>query len=141
LTKCALYRHFDKTGNLLYVGIACNPFRRSVDHSCNADWFERVARIDIEWHLTRDAALWFEEMAIARENPKYNRMRPAGIGEGAELQPMRKGIRARKPEIQQQINAILEEAASLGHRLSRNACLSVVQQQLGWIKEGKTINF
>lgn len=137
MPKCALYRHFDKGGKLLYVGIACNPFRRSVAHSCNADWFQEVARIEIEWHLTREAALWFEELAIARENPKFNMMRPAGIV--GEKQPMRKGIRARKPEIQQQIDAILDEAASLGHKLSRNSCLSVVQQQLGWIKEGKAI--
>jgi hypothetical protein len=138
LAKCALYRHFDKGSNLLYVGIACNPFRRSVDHSCNADWFQDVVRIEIEWHLTRDAALWFEEMAIARENPKHNLMRPAGIG---TAQPMRKGVRSRKPEIQQQIDAILVEAAALGHKLRRNSCLAVVQQQLGLIKEGKSPNF
>jgi hypothetical protein len=29
VAKCALYRHFDAAGNLLYVGIAYNPFRRT----------------------------------------------------------------------------------------------------------------
>jgi hypothetical protein len=121
VAKCALYRHFDAAGNLLYVGIAYNPFRRTGNHSFNADWYQSVCRIEIEWHATREKALWLEELAIARENPRHNSMRPAGVGE--DVQPQRKGIRSRKPEVQEQIDAIIEEAAgSTANLLRRSRC-------------------
>lgn len=141
MAKCALYRHFDKDGALLYVGISYNPFKRTGNHVFNAGWFGDVSRIDIEWHATREKALWFEELAIAKENPKYNSMRPAGIVDGSESEPARKGIRARKPEVQQEIDAIIQEAATLGHKLKRNSCLAVVQHQIGLIKDGKSPHF
>ncbi len=69
----SLYRHFDKDGALLYVGVSFNPFVRSQGHSNGSVWFERISRIEIEQFETRDAALDAEFNAIQKERPLYNK--------------------------------------------------------------------
>jgi hypothetical protein len=56
MSKTALYRHFDASGQLLYVGISVSPFNRARQHNRASDWFASVVRIDIEWLDTRQAA-------------------------------------------------------------------------------------
>ncbi len=76
--KTALYRHFDAAGRLLYVGISLNTIQRTAQHKHGARWFARIARIDIEWLESRAAALTAEAIAIAKEAPECNVMRPKG---------------------------------------------------------------
>lgn len=76
MTRTALYRHFDASGALLYVGISLNTIQRTQQHQHGARWFERIARIDIEWHSSRPAALTAEAIAIASESPVFNIARP-----------------------------------------------------------------
>jgi hypothetical protein len=76
VSRTALYRHFDAAGALLYVGISMNTIQRTAQHKHGAKWFQRIARIDIEWHPTRSAALTAEAIAIAKENPECNQQRP-----------------------------------------------------------------
>lgn len=78
MVKTALYRHFDSQDRLLYVGISLDTIRRTQQHRLGARWFERIARIDIEWYPSRPAALTAEAIAIARESPECNLARPRG---------------------------------------------------------------
>lgn len=70
--KTALYRHFDASGELLYVGISLSAVQRLAQHRQTAQWFDRIARIDIEWHDSREQALAAEIQAIMHEQPKCN---------------------------------------------------------------------
>jgi hypothetical protein len=74
--KTALYRHFDAAGALLYVGISLNSIQRTSQHRHGAKWFEQIARISIEWLPSRNDALTAETIAIAREGPLWNVVRP-----------------------------------------------------------------
>lgn len=73
--KTDLYRHFDKDGNLLYVGISLSATGRLVSHKRNANWFDDIASVTIEKFKTRSAAEKAERKAIQNENPKHNTMR------------------------------------------------------------------
>lgn len=70
--RTALYRHFDVAGRLLYVGISLNSIQRTAQHRYGAHWFESIARITIEWHESRPAALAAEAVAIAKDQPAHN---------------------------------------------------------------------
>jgi hypothetical protein len=50
LVRTALYRHFDKDGNLLYVGVSLNAIERTISHRDKSPWYQDIARIEIEWH-------------------------------------------------------------------------------------------
>lgn len=67
----SLYRHFDASGNLLYVGASRNPFARNVQHLCASDWKDEIAVIKIEpisdWLLFEA-----EKAAILKEQPLHN---------------------------------------------------------------------
>jgi excinuclease UvrABC nuclease subunit len=69
-----LYRHFDISGRLLYVGIASNSRRRLSQHRNVSDaWADQVYRMTVEWHPTELEAADAERLAIATERPLYNR--------------------------------------------------------------------
>jgi hypothetical protein len=70
--RTALYRHYDAEGNLLYVGISLSPISRTSQHAQTAEWFNDVARIDIEWHGDRKSAVDAERAAIRSEDPAFN---------------------------------------------------------------------
>lgn len=88
-TVTALYRFFDKAGTLLYIGISHTIPRRLDQHQDTKPWYHEVARITVEHHPDRAAALGFEERAIKAERPKYNIVHnrgripapPAGAGQ------------------------------------------------------------
>ena len=67
-----LYRHFDKEGSLLYVGISLSAVNRLSGHSSGSRWFSEIARVEISNFDTKEAARDAEIEAIKRENPKYN---------------------------------------------------------------------
>lgn len=70
--KVALYRHFDGAGVLLYVGISNRPIRRLDQHGERSSWADCIARVEIEWHQSRDDALAAETEAIRKEGPVWN---------------------------------------------------------------------
>lgn len=70
--RCALYRHFSQSGELLYVGISISAARRTGEHCKGSPWFQDVARIEIEWFASRGLALDAESVAIASEHPRHN---------------------------------------------------------------------
>lgn len=70
--RTALYRHFAADGRLLYVGISLNAVNRLSQHRVEARWYEQVARVDIQWLSSREAALKAELEAIRTEHPIFN---------------------------------------------------------------------
>lgn len=71
---CALYRHFDADGALLYVGISNSVLARTGAHVVGSVWASQIDTIRIEWFDTRDAAVEAETNAIVEESPKFNKM-------------------------------------------------------------------
>jgi hypothetical protein len=67
-----LYRHFNKDGALLYVGISINALCRLKRHEDVSSWFDEIHRVDIERFSSREAALTAECEAIKRETPLHN---------------------------------------------------------------------
>jgi predicted DNA-binding transcriptional regulator AlpA len=68
----ALYRHFNKEGRLLYVGVSLTAIKRLVEHRNGCAWYRQIARIEVEWFDTRDEALAAEAEAIRTEKPRHN---------------------------------------------------------------------
>jgi predicted GIY-YIG superfamily endonuclease len=69
-----LYRHYDKDGRLLYVGIARNSVARFWQHGKNSPWFDQVCRVATEIYPSREQAVAAERRAMALENPIYNKI-------------------------------------------------------------------
>jgi len=74
--RTQLYRHFDGDGKLLYVGTSFSAVNRLSCHKREAGWFDQIASVTIEKFETRRAALHAEALAIAQENPRFNRDKP-----------------------------------------------------------------
>lgn len=70
--RTALYRHFDKEGTLLYVGISLSALNRLAQHAVHSGWYKEITRVEMEWFDTRETAMEAERNAIYNENPKHN---------------------------------------------------------------------
>jgi predicted GIY-YIG superfamily endonuclease len=70
--KTSLYRHFEKDGTLLYVGISLNHVVRLSQHKAASSWFEKIATVTIEQFETRAEALQAETKAVVNEKPLHN---------------------------------------------------------------------
>lgn len=67
-----LYRHYDKGGNLLYVGVTNNFARRIKEHSKFSSWFSDVSNVTLEHFDDRETLLQAEKTAIQSERPIFN---------------------------------------------------------------------
>ena len=74
-----LYRHFDSSDNLLYIGVSLNEFNRFKQHMVNSDWSNDAAYTTYERFNTREEALIAERDSIIRERPLYNTIHNNGI--------------------------------------------------------------
>lgn len=70
--RTALYRLFAADDALLYVGVAEDPEWRWSQHSKEKIWWPQVARKEVQWYPSRDAAEAAEWTAIHEELPTYN---------------------------------------------------------------------
>jgi hypothetical protein len=70
--KHVLYRFYDVSGALLYVGITAKPIRRFRDHQKTKGWWPEVSRIDPENFSSRIELIYAERRAIVHEKPLYN---------------------------------------------------------------------
>lgn len=79
----ALYKHFDKKGVLLYVGVTKNPKKRNYTHLSSSFWCRHIDHIKIvEWYPDFASAHIAEKEAIRTELPIFNsRYAPPGAGE------------------------------------------------------------
>lgn len=73
-TWTAVYRLFDASDVLLYVGVANRPEERWRSHAIEKQWWDQVARKMVEWYPSRDEALTAEDAAILAESPRFNIM-------------------------------------------------------------------
>jgi hypothetical protein len=64
----AVYRSFDKTDRLLYLGITGNIRLRWAGHAADKPWWPDVSRQTTTWYDTRAEAA-AEANAISNENP------------------------------------------------------------------------
>ena len=71
-----LYRHYNKEGVLLYVGISLSAINRLGQHKDHAHWFSLISRVEIESFSSRAEVRNAEIAAINKENPLYNLQRP-----------------------------------------------------------------
>lgn len=71
-SETALYRHFCESGELLYVGISNSVVRRLAQHARDSKWGRRIARVEVEYHESREAAESAERAAIKAERPLWN---------------------------------------------------------------------
>lgn len=72
-----VYRHYDKFGNLLYVGCTTDPETRLSGHKSVSSWYKQIAKIEMEHFDTRQQALAEEERQIKALSPLHNsRPRP-----------------------------------------------------------------
>lgn len=78
--RCALYRHYSSSGDLLYVGISNNVHVRTKQHMEGSHWADEIARIEVDFHPDRPTASTAEAKAVRELNPKYNRVRFASPG-------------------------------------------------------------
>jgi hypothetical protein len=67
-----LYRHFDKDGVLLYVGISLSAIGRLRDHGHTAQWFDQIAMVTISKFASRREVMDAEKEAIRSESPLWN---------------------------------------------------------------------
>jgi predicted GIY-YIG superfamily endonuclease len=72
MTAHAIYRQFDATDRLLYVGMTNNPKRRLAEHKCRAVWGDQIARVEVVWMHTAEEAAIAEAEAIRTERPMFN---------------------------------------------------------------------
>lgn len=72
--RTSLYRHFDKDGRLLYVGVSLSAISRLAQHRDSSHWFSEIASVNVEWFESRELALAAERVAVAKEKPLHNRM-------------------------------------------------------------------
>lgn len=70
----SLYRHYDSSGTLLYVGVSLSVLVRLKQHEAS-HWFGSIARVEIQRFTNRQAVLEAERVAVATENPLHNVIR------------------------------------------------------------------
>lgn len=71
----SVYRYYDKSGLLLYVGRTRDPFKRFHEHHADAcRWIANIARMDIERFATYEESEIAEILAIKNEKPLHNKV-------------------------------------------------------------------
>ena len=67
-----VYRIFDKTGRLIYVGCSYNPEVRINTHRTQMWWGDQIHRIKLTVHPNKRAGHHAEKLAIHSEHPRWN---------------------------------------------------------------------
>lgn len=68
-----IYRCFDASGGLLYIGCTDNLELRERGHRGSTPWWPQVAETRLEYFLTSAEAFGAERKAIRAEGPRWNR--------------------------------------------------------------------
>ncbi|MFG3157293.1 GIY-YIG nuclease family protein [Streptomyces sp. NPDC048219] len=78
--RTAVYRLYDASERLLYVGISRDPEVRWKQHARLKYWWPAVTSQTVEWCESRREAERAEAQAIARERPRYDESNRQGAG-------------------------------------------------------------
>ncbi len=65
---CAVYRHYDAAGALLYVGCSTDPAARLYSHFKESAWAKLIASVTFEWFDDRADALAAEILRAVSED-------------------------------------------------------------------------
>lgn len=71
-TSAVVYRVYDKTDRLIYIGSSGRLEDRMKCHRSQSWWYALVHRVEVEPHPTREAAFVAEKEAIRAELPAFN---------------------------------------------------------------------
>lgn len=74
--RCAVYRYFDSSGVLLYVGSSVAPDGRDWCHRRSAKWVPLAVKRTVEWYGSIPEARAAERDALISENPIHNERFP-----------------------------------------------------------------
>jgi predicted GIY-YIG superfamily endonuclease len=77
-----LYRMFDSTRRLLYVGITANLAARFAEHAGEKPWWTSVVSVDLEHFTSRKAVERAEQEAVVSEAPLFNHAHTPRAGGG-----------------------------------------------------------
>lgn len=77
-----LYRCYDKTDQLVYVGISHDAHARLRGHSYRSWWAADVEYVELEEIQGKTAALEAEKVAVRTEHPRWNVQHRRGHLEG-----------------------------------------------------------
>lgn len=69
-----VYRLYSETGDLLYVGLTCDPRARRLAHKNTQPWWDEVASWRVTIYPSRAHAARVERLSIWAEQPRYNRV-------------------------------------------------------------------
>ena len=69
--RYGVYRLYDETDRLLYVGQGAIPEERVNDHRLRSPWGERIARVEVEWFTNRPDALIHERALTLTHSPEF----------------------------------------------------------------------
>ncbi|MGW6741681.1 GIY-YIG nuclease family protein [Streptomyces sp. NPDC055025] len=111
--RTALYRLYDKTDQLLYVGIASDPKNRWYRHATDKEWWPEVATRDVEWFDSREQASAAEVNAITSEKPLHNRTHNYRPSRLLALLPA-----AVKAPMRPKLQRVEEDERSASHRVA-----------------------
>ena len=70
--KTAIYKHKNKDGEIIYVGISNNAHNRAARHLSTSEWREEIDSIDVQWMPNRLIAEVKEIELIKELRPKHN---------------------------------------------------------------------
>lgn len=70
--SCSVYRYYDQSGVLIYVGITSRGIARNREHNRSRPWWPYVVRQEVEHLPNRSAALTRERELIERYWPPFN---------------------------------------------------------------------
>jgi excisionase family DNA binding protein len=137
-----LYRHFDSSNNLLYVGISINAVSRLSQHKQASHWFDEIVRIEIQKLPDRETALEAERKAISEERPLHNIQRPSPKqAKRAKDKAQQNAINSKKDLLGRivQFNPMysIAEVAEVLKITEAKVRLLVSENKIGWIKTGE----
>ncbi|TXL84680.1 hypothetical protein [Streptomyces sp. IB2014 016-6] len=112
--RAAVYRLYDASGVLLYIGSAYDPEERCKAHR-SKPWWRQVSRRTDEWYVGRNTAYREELKAVAVEGSKHNSM-----GAPSYRTPSTEAVRRRK-ELAPLRQKLLEESREVD-RAVRQEC-------------------
>jgi hypothetical protein len=119
-----LYRHFDKDGHLLYVGVSLHTVIRLRGHRAVSGWFDDIARIEIERFSSRREALKAERRAIKKEKPPHNRI---GL---VRITQVRSGVPLGAPRIENRNKTLKKRQPWKVSGMSRRTWFRLQRQRL-----------
>lgn len=67
-----VYRCFDSSARLVYVGCTADIDKRLQEHADKAWWAPQVKWVEIERHIDRAAGREAERLAVVQEHPRWN---------------------------------------------------------------------